>query len=393
MAEPAYSIGMQRQLGIYMAGVQQRRPALPVACEALERRAEAEMRPEAFAYVAGAAGVEDTATANRAAFRRWRILPRVLRDVSERDLSVEVLGQRFPYPVLLAPVGVLGIVHPEGEVAVARAAASLGVPIVLSTVSSRPLEAVAAAGGAAPRWFQLYWASDSDVTASFLRRAEAAGFGAVVVTLDTKFLAWRERDIQNAYLPFLHGDGLANYLTDPAFRAALRTPPEEDPGEAIGYFARIFSNPALTWADLAWLRRATRLPILLKGILHPDDARQALDAGADGIVVSNHGGRQVDGSVAALDCLPGVAAAVAGRAPVLFDSGIRRGADVVKALALGARAVLVGRPYAYGLALGGESGVCDVVHNLLADFELTLALSGYRTAADVGPECLVRAEG
>lgn len=385
------SLGMDRQLEIYQAGARGEKPAIPVAPEELERRAAEVLAPEAFGYLAGGAGAEDTMRANREAFRRWRIVPRMLRDVSRRELGVELLGRPLPFPFLLAPIGVQGILHREGELAVARAAASLGVPLVLSTVSSKPLEEVAAAMGDAPRWFQLYWPRDPELAASFLARAEAAGFGAVVVTLDTSFLAWRERDIQAAYLPFLYADGLANYLTDPVFRAGLARPPEEDPREAVLRFAQLFANPSLTWEDLRFLRERTRLPILLKGILHPDDARRAADAGVDGVVVSNHGGRQVDGALAALDALPSVVEAVGDRLAVLFDSGVRRGADLFKALALGARAALLGRPYAYGLAVAGEEGVRTVLRNFLADYDLTLALAGCRSSAEVDRETLVRA--
>lgn len=384
---------MQRQLQIYLAGLSQERPALPVSPDRLEAAAAQALSAEAYGYVAGAAGGEHTLQANREALDAWRIVPRMLRGVAERDLRVELLGRRRAAPVLLAPVGVLSIVHPEGELAAARAAAALEVPLVLSTVSSYPLEAVAEAMGTASRWFQLYWGRNPEVTASLLRRAEAAGYEALVVTLDTTLLSWRERDIQNAYLPFLYGEGLANYFSDPAFRAALEEPPEENPTQAILYFAQIFSNPALTWDDLAFLRANTTLPILLKGILHPDDARRAVDGGVDGIIVSNHGGRQMDGAVGALEALPPVVDAVGEATTVLFDSGIRRGADVFKALALGARAVLFGRPYVYGLGLAGAEGVREVVHNLLADVDLTLGLAGCTAWREVGRERLVRAPG
>jgi isopentenyl diphosphate isomerase/L-lactate dehydrogenase-like FMN-dependent dehydrogenase len=261
----------------------------------------------------------------------------------------------------------------------------------LSTVSSRSIEEVAEAMGAATRWFQLYWGKDMELTASMLRRAEKAGYGAVVVTLDTSMLAWRERDLSYPYLPFLLGQGLANYFSDPVFRTHLPKPPEEDPAAAIRLWGALFSNTSLTWQHLRQLREHTKLPILLKGILHPDDARKALEHGADGIIVSNHGGRQVDGAVASLDALPGVVKAVGNQAPVLFDSGIRRGADVLKAVALGARAVLVGRLYVWGLAVAGEQGVREVLLNLLADTDLTLALSGYSSFAELDPAALAPA--
>ena len=386
-----HSALLARQTDIYLKGLAGQRPAIPLSFETLEAQARERMSPEAYGYVAGAAGSESTMAANSQAFARWRIVPRMMRDITTRDLTVEVLGQRFAAPVMLAPIGVLSIAHPEAEIAVARASASLGVPFMLSTAASKPMEAVAQAAGDTPRWFQLYWGNDPAVAASMVRRAEAAGYSAIVVTLDTKLLSWRERDLQNAYLPFLLGEGLGNYFSDPAFRQSLAQPIEENPQAAIMRWAQIFSDPAHTWDDLATLREHTRLPILVKGVLHPDDARRALDAGAAGVVVSNHGGRQLDGAIAALDALPGVVAAIGDHAPVLFDSGIRRGADIVKALALGAKMTLVGRPYAYGLALGGEAGVRDVVLNLLADLDVTLALSGCRSLAELSPEMLARA--
>jgi isopentenyl diphosphate isomerase/L-lactate dehydrogenase-like FMN-dependent dehydrogenase len=387
--------GTERQLQIYLAGMQGQRPTTPMAYEQLEDQARQRLTPEAFGYVAGGAGGEETMRANHAAFERWQIVPRMLRNVGERDLRVNILGTALPAPVMLAPIGVQSIVHADAEVAVARAAASVGVPFILSTASSKTMEEVAQAAdavGKTPRWYQLYWGRDPELTASFLARAERAGYSAIVATLDTPLLSWRERDISLAYLPFLQGEGIANYLSDPVFRASLAQPPEENPQVAVMRFVQVFSNPTLTWDDLKFLREHTKLPILLKGILHPDDASQALDAGAAGIIVSNHGGRQVDGAIPALDALPSVVAAVRGRAPVLFDSGIRRGADILRALALGAQAVLLGRPYIWGLALGGEAGVRDVLLNTLADFDLTLALSGYTSLAQLTPDVLRRAE-
>jgi isopentenyl diphosphate isomerase/L-lactate dehydrogenase-like FMN-dependent dehydrogenase len=387
------SLGTLRQMEIYQAGLRGQKPGQPLAAEELEQRARAVLKLEAFTYVAGGAGGEDTVRANRDAFQRWRIVPRFLRDVSQRNLSVAVFGQRFPAPLLLAPIGVQGMLHPDAELAVARASRSLGIPLVLSTVSSTPMEAVAEAMREVPHWFQLYWPKDPDLAVSLVGRAEKAGYSALVVTLDTYMLGWRERDLQLAWFPFLHAEGLANYLTDPVFRAALPAPPEQEPQAAVRHFLEVATNPGLTWRDLALLRRHTRLPILLKGILHPDDARMAVDHGMEGVIVSNHGGRQLDGAVAALDALPGVAEAVGDRVVVLFDSGIRRGADVFKAMALGARCVLLGRPYCYGLAVGGEQGVRDVLKNLLADIELTLGLAGCTSFEEVTRANLVEAAG
>jgi len=384
--------GMERQLEIYRKGLFGMPENFPVDYAELEACARAALKPEAFDYVAGSAGTEQTADSNRREFDKWRIVPRFLRDVAQRDWSLELFGHRYPAPIYVAPVGVQGILHPEGELATARACAKLGVLFMLSTVSSYAIEQVAEAMGNAPRWFQLYWSRNHEVAASFVRRAEAAGYGAIVVTVDTSMLAWRPRDLKHGYLPFMHGQGLANYFTDPVFRSLLSAPPEEDPGSAVMQFAAIFGNPSLTWDDLAFLREQTKLPILLKGLLHPDDAREAVRRGIDGIIVSNHGGRQVDGAIAALDALYHIARAVGDQVPVLFDSGIRTGSDALKALALGARMVGLGRPVMWALAIDGEQGVHTYLRNFLADFDLTLALTGHRTLSDIRPELLWRTE-
>jgi isopentenyl diphosphate isomerase/L-lactate dehydrogenase-like FMN-dependent dehydrogenase len=361
---------------------------LPFAYEDWERRACAEMHPFAYAYVAHGSGGEDTMRANREALYRHRIWPRVALDVGDRDLSTTVLGTRSPAPFFLAPVGVQGIIHPQGERATARAAAAMGVPFTLSTVSSVTLEEVASIMGAAPRWFQLYAGRSHEVISSMIRRAEAAGYSALVLTLDTTMLGWREADLTNAFLPFLNGDGIANYLSDPAFLARLAKPPNEDPQAAIAEWLRIFVNPSFGWNDVDRIRGITKLPFVLKGIMHPADAELAIQHGADGIIVSNHGGRQVDGAVGAADALPVIADAVRGRVPVLMDSGIRRGADVLKAIALGASAVMIGRPYAFGLAVAGEAGVRQVIRNLQADTDLEMGLSGLRSVREISPSLL-----
>ncbi|MET7317126.1 lactate 2-monooxygenase [Streptomyces thermoviolaceus] len=377
------------QYEIYLNGMTGAVPRLPTDLSRLEEPTERRLGPGPVGYVAGSAGDGSTARANRAALDRRRIVPRMLRDVHDRDLSVTVLGRALPAPLALAPVGVLSILHPDAECAAARAAAAQGVPYVLSSASSTPMEQVAEAMGDAERWFQLYWAKDREVTRSFLQRAKAAGFSVLVVTLDTPLLAWRPRDLDQAYLPFLHGVGTANYFTDPAFRAGLAKPVHEDLNAAVLHFVGMFADPGKTWPDLAFLREQWDGPIVLKGVLHPDDARLAADAGVDGVVVSNHGGRQVAGAVGAADALPGVVEAVGDRLTVLFDSGVRTGDDVFKALALGARAVLLGRPYAYGLALDGQAGVEHVIRCLLAEFDLTMALAGHATPATPSPGDLV----
>jgi isopentenyl diphosphate isomerase/L-lactate dehydrogenase-like FMN-dependent dehydrogenase len=329
--------------------------------------------------------------ANLAAFRRWRLVPRFMRPVGDRSLRTEVLETEMPAPVMLAPIGVQTLVHPDGELASAGAAGSLGVPIVVSTASAMSLEAIAEANGDSPRWYQLYWPGDDELTASLVRRAEDAGYGALVVTVDNYVPGWKPRDLQRAYLPFLEGIGIAQFTSDPVFRAALEKTPEEDIGAAVGHYVGVFVNPNQTWDRLAWLREQTSLPILLKGILHPDDAREAVRRGIDGIIVSNHGGRQVDGAIAALDALAAIADAVAGDLAILFDSGIRSGADVVKALALGADAVLLGRPYLWGLALEGRAGVETVLRMLLAELDLTMVLTGNMSVGDLDRSALAPA--
>ncbi len=371
------------QYEIYARGLAGETPGRPLTAPGLERAAEEALSAEAFGYVAGGAGAELTMRANLAALERVQIVPRMLRDVAVRDLRSSVLGTAMAAPVMLAPVGVQSIIHPEAELAVGRAAAALGLPFILSTAASNSIEDVAGAVGGAARWYQLYWPKDRDLAASFLERAGHSGYEAIVVTLDTWMLGWRPRDLQHAYLPFLKGEGVANYLSDPVFRSRLERSPEEDPGAAIGLWAEQFSNPAVTWAELAWLRGQTDLPIVLKGIIHADDARRAVEAGMDGVIVSNHGGRQVDGAIGALDALPAVRAAAGDELVVLFDSGIRTGADVFKALALGAEAVCIGRPYVWGLALDGQAGVEQVLRCLLAELDLTLALSGYTSPAQL----------
>jgi lactate 2-monooxygenase len=375
---------------IYLQGLGDQLPPFTTDPTRLEALAREKLDPAPFGYVVGGAGAGATVAANREAFGRWRIVPRMLSDATGRDLATSVLGQDMPAPVLLAPVGVQSIVHPDGELATARAAAALGVTMVLSTASSHTMEDVAAANGDGPRWYQLYWPHDNEVTISILQRAKAAGFSTLVVTLDTWTLAWRPNDLDQAYLPFIRGVGNAIPFSDPAFRAGLAKPPEEDLTAAVLQWIPMFTGTDHRWDQLPFLREHWDGPIVLKGIQHVDDARRACDAGMDGIIVSNHGGRQVDGAVAALDMLPEIAAAVGDRLTVLFDSGVRTGADVIKALALGAKAVLLGRPFVYGLALGGEAGVRHVVRGILADLELTLGLSGNRTPADLSPDTLRR---
>jgi lactate 2-monooxygenase len=378
------------QLEIYLAGLGGTVPGLPVSFAELQTRAEHALPPSVLSYVAGGAGDEQTQRANVAAFGRWGLMPRMLVGARTRDMSVDLFGTRLPSPVFLAPVGVIGLCCQDGhgDLATAEAAALSGVPMIASTLSVDPLEEVAARFGPTPGFFQLYTPTDRELAQSLVQRAERAGFAGLVVTLDTWITGWRPRDLSTANFPQLRGHCLANYFTDPVFRSRLAQPPQENLMAAVSHWAGIFGNP-LTWDDLPWLRSLTKLPLILKGICHPDDARRALDAGADAIYCSNHGGRQANGGLPALDCLPGIVTAAAGK-PVLFDSGIRSGADIIKALALGATAVGLGRPYAYGLALGGAPGIQHVLRCLLAEADLIMAVDGYPTLADLTPDALRR---
>ncbi len=376
---------------IYFGGLSGHRPAYPIRFDELEAKAHAAMPDSLVSYVAGGCGSERTQDANVAAFDRWGLMPRMFVGAARRDLSIELFGMRLPSPLFLCPIGVIGLCPTggHGDIATARAAARTGVPMVASTLMVDTLEDVASALGETPGFFQLYTPTDRGLAESLVQRAEVAGYRAIVVTLDTWLTGWRPRDLGTANFPQLRGLCLENYFSDPCFRAMLARPPEEDVPAATRQWARIFGNP-LTWDDLPWLRSMTRLPLLVKGICHPDDARRAIDGGVDGIYCSNHGGRQANGGLSALQLLPEVVRA-SGRVPVLFDSGVRTGVDVIKALALGATAVGVGRPYAYGLALGGEAGVVHVLRCLLAEADLTMAVDGYPTIADLGPHALLRA--
>lgn len=407
---------VNRQRAIYFRGAAGLKPAIPVDVQDLTRRAQAALSPEAWAYVAGGAGREHTMSDNSADFNRWRIVPRMLRNVEMRDTSIEIFGRRWPSPFFLTPIGALELVHREADLAVARAAAATSTPYMFSNQASVKMEACASVMGETPRFFQLYWSRSDELVASLLQRAENCGCSAIVLTLDTTLLGWRVRDLELGSLPFLKGMGLAQYTSDPVFQRLLDEPDlapndkplitfsairtllaatRRHPGDfwknlrsgrglkAVRKFVQIYSRPNITWTDLPFLRKHTRLPIILKGILHPDDARKALDYGVDGIYVSNHGGRQVDGAISAIQVLPAIAEVVRNKVPILFDSGIRSGADAMKAIALGASAVGIGRTYSYALALGGETGVNNHIANLQADLELNMALAGVKNIEEL----------
>jgi lactate 2-monooxygenase len=409
----------ERQKKIYIDGISGTKSPVPFDYQDLKSKAREQLSNEAYAYIAAGAGLEDTMQRNRSSFNQWRIVPRMLRDVSQRDISIELFGQRYETPFLTCPIGVLELAHKEADIAVAKATSSLGIPMIFSNQASVPMEDCAAVMGTAPRWFQLYWSKSNDLVKSLVQRAEKAGCEAIVVTLDTTMLGWRTKDLDAAYLPFLKGKGIAQYLSDPVFQAMLDEPEDENAPaikpkmnwstiehilkvraksdgdlkrmlKAIKTFISTYSRPSLQWEELKFLRTCTDLPILLKGILHPDDAQKAVEYGINGIIVSNHGGRQVDGSVSTIEMLPQIVERVNDAVPVLIDSGIRGGADVFKCLALGATAVCIGRPYVYGLAIAGEVGVKTILENFIADFELTMGLAGCKNINEINESCLIK---
>lgn len=418
--QPPSALDWQRQ--IYLNGFAGISQTVKINYEALESAAKDKLSAKSFAYIAGGAGIESTMKANRVAFEACKIVPRMLRNVENRDTSIKLLGRTFNTPLFISPIGVLEMAHADADVAVARAASSLNIPYIFSNQASYPMEETAGVMGDSPRFFQLYWSKSRELVTSFIQRAEKCGCLGIVVTLDTTMLGWRVRDLDLASLPFLEGKGIAQYTSDPVFqqlmeqniipatkqRITLKTIQglikmvNNYPGSgflkklksgmpmsAIRHFTGLYSNAATTWEDLAWLRKQTNLPIILKGILATDDAQKALDYGMDGIFISNHGGRQVDGSISSFEALPAIAKIVKGKLPIIIDSGIRSGADVFKALAMGASAVSIGRPYVYGLAIGGERGVYEVLRNFMSDFELTMGLSGCATIAEITPDCVI----
>jgi lactate 2-monooxygenase len=380
----------QFQDEIYLAGLHGVVPKLPIDMATLEKRAMEAWPETLVSYVQGGCGDERTQDLNVAAFGKWGLVPRMMVDSSQRDLSIELFGMKLPTPIFMAPIGVIGLCAQDGhgDLATAKAAARTGVPMVASTLMVDPLEAVASQFGDTPGFFQLYTPDDRGIAESFVHRAEAAGFKGIVVTLDTWVAGWRPRDLARSSFPQLRGYCLANYFSDPVFRSRLAKPPEEDPAAAVRIWSELF-GARLTWADLPWLRSLTKRPLLLKGICHPDDVRRAIDGGVDGIYCSTHGGRQANGGIACLDMLPAVVE-TAGKTPVLFDSGVRTGSDIVKALALGATAVGIGRPYAWGLALDGTDGIVHVLRCLLAEADLLMAIDGYPTIADLRSATLMK---
>ncbi|MCI3920437.1 alpha-hydroxy-acid oxidizing protein [Paenibacillus sp. TRM 82003] len=377
------------QMDIYQCG-DHAQTKFPIALDDWEKKAQEILGAGPFGYVYGAAGAGNTLASNIQAFKKYVLRPRVCSDVSKRSLQIKLFGKEIPVPFLFAPIGVNSILHPEAELAPAKVAAELGIPYILSNVSTTPMEVVAEAMGDSNRWFQLYPPKSEDLTKSFIKRAENAGYSAIVVTVDSKLLGWREVDLRNSYLPFLSGQGMGNYFTDPVFKEMLEEPIEQNKRAACLRALAEGNNQCFTWELFSNIRELTKLPLLIKGLTHPDDALLAKEHGADGIIVSNHGGRQLDGAIGTLDALPDIVEAINGSIPILLDSGIRHGADIIKALCLGADAVLIGRPYAYALAVGGQSGVKQLMSHFVAETELQLAISGRKTIQELDRSVITR---
>ena len=388
MSDAPRQFGPETQGGIYLRGLSGAQPEIPTNFTGLEAAARKKMTPEAWAYTAGSAGLETGADANRAAFSRFPIAQRMLGGAGMRNLGCEIFGARIAAPVFSSPIGVLEMMHPEADLAVARAMSALNLPMIISSQASTPMEKIAEANGNGARFYQLYWGKSDALAESFVKRAEAIGCRAIFITLDTLVLGWRPRDLDLGFSPFLRGQGIAQYTSDPVFRGMLPQTPEENPLGAAVQFTQLFSDPSVDWKRIAKIRSWTKLPVVLKGVIRADDAQKAVSEGYDGVMVSNHGGRQVDGAIGALDALAQVSVAVKGRTKLFFDSGIRCGADIFKALALGAEAAGIGRPYVYGLALAGEQGMKTVMEYLLAELDITMALNGCPTPEDISQDLL-----
>jgi lactate 2-monooxygenase len=426
---------LDRQRSIYLHGMSGKRPVIPFHANTLREAARQKMSEKAWAYIDGGAGNEESIQSNTSVFSKISIQPRMMRPNETADFSTSLFGMDLPFPLLLAPIGALDLICPGADRIVARGCRDTGIPFIFSNQAGTPMERCGEDMGDTPRWFQLYWSKSDDLVLSFVRRAEACGCRAIVLTVDTTLLGWRSRDLALGHLPFLQGMGIAQYTSDKVFmdllhkgsvqptagtpkpainQAGTPRPPitlstilsilqlkanhpggfwknlfSKEPLEAVRLFTSIYSNPALSWDKVVWLRGQTRLPILIKGILRADDAQQAAACGADGIIISNHGGRQVDGAIPTLDALIHIRKVLPRPFPVLLDSGIRSGSDMFKALALGADAVLLGRPYAYGLAIARQQGVKDVIMNLLNDFELTARLAGCRNLEEINGDMVL----
>lgn len=408
---------------VYIRGLAGRKSTIPFALEELERLAAVRLPKKAFDYIKTGSGRHRGVMNNRDGFDSFCIRPSMARGMDEIEMSANVLGTNLPIPFLFAPIGVLGMVHPHGDLEMANASRNNGVPMIISNQASYSIESIAHALGKSQRWFQLYFSKSYELVESLISRAENSGYQAIVLTLDTAILGWRTLDLDNAFLPFLYGKGIANYTSDPVFLNMLRAMPKggltnrsfnlsmissvleiyrqfpgglranigsDIPLRAVRKFIEIYSKTDLSWEDISWLRQKTKLPVILKGILRPEDAMKALDYGIDGIVVSNHGGRQIDQVISSVDALCAIKKVVPEEYPLILDSGVRTGTDVLISLALGAKAVLLGRPYVYALGIAGAAGVNAYVQQIAAEFEIVMRLCGISNIHQIDPSIVSR---
>lgn len=407
---------------IFSNGLSGIKPSIPVSFELLELEASKKLSKHAFDYIFTGAGTNQGVNNNREAFKRFRIKPFMLQGSDFPSLETQIFNTHFPLPFYFSPVGVLELAHPNADLELARAAKNTGLTMIYSNQASKTMESCSSLLESSNHWFQLYFSKSKELVESFVSRAKKCGCSALVLTLDTTTIGWRVMDLENAYLPFIHGKGLAQYTSDPVFNKLINSnkyndsinPARNRPGlltslnilksypdtllnnlktgnavKAIRCFFDLYSNPSLSWEDIIWLRTITKLPIVLKGILHEKDAQKAIDIGIDGIIVSNHGGRQIDQVISSLDALRQIKKIVPTSYPLLFDSGIRSGTDLFIALAMGAKAIGIGRPYVYALALKGHNGVETLVQNLASELMLTMSLCGCKSIAEITPDLLV----
>ncbi|MBP6985230.1 MAG: alpha-hydroxy-acid oxidizing protein [Alphaproteobacteria bacterium] len=408
----------KRQFEIMLKGVSGEKPKIPVRLDQLEGEAQKYMTEGAFSYVATGSGRGTTTQRNKDAFKKWVIIPRVLQNTNNLSTSVEIFGKKHDYPFLLGPLALHSERGKPGEASVGRAAASENIGMVFSSYASTPMEVVAAGMGDCTRWFQNIWTQSERLNESLLRRAEACGCSALVFTIDAPVVGWRTQDLTLGYSPFENSHGMGQYFSDPVFKEMLDVYMKSDaempspkinftlikyligmarhypgntlsnlfslrPQKALMLVSHLTSERSLTWEEIRSVRKLTKLPIIVKGILNPEDAKLAVKYGMDALVVSNHGGRQLSSAIPSLDALPDVIEAVNGKIPVFMDSGIRGGSDIFKALALGAHAVFIGRPYLFALAIAGEAGVKELIQNLKAEFELLMILSGCKSISEI----------
>ncbi|MBK7811729.1 MAG: alpha-hydroxy-acid oxidizing protein [Saprospiraceae bacterium] len=412
-----------RQKEIYTEGALGHQPKIPVDFKSLELQASKILSKNAFGYIATGAGQEEGIFNNQKAFSSWNIIPSIASGIQNLDTKRQILGLDLPWPMMFAPIGVLDLARPKGDLLLAKASVESQIPMIISNQASTSMEEVAKALTSQNFWFQLYFSKSKELVRNFVQRAEACGAKGIILTLDTTTLGWRQRDLNNAYLPFIRGLGIAQYTSDPVFKELLKDVnlqtqksagnifqklrllhellknypgsyfenlKSKEPIKAVRKFIEIYSRPELNWDDIQWLKEISNIPVLLKGILHPNDALQAIKLGIDGIVISNHGGRQIDRVISSLDALVEIKKVVPKDYPLILDSGIRTGTDIFMALALGAKTVLLGRPYVYALAINGSKGVLEITKNILAEFEITMKLAGCPNIESITEEKLVR---